>query len=187
MPYIARTDGGSEVLDLKVGIMSDIPVDDQSNWRPVVDAGDTVADPLTEVKVATDLVVNEPYVNLVWVKYPLPPMLAKSRLKDHAAAKRWQHSQSGLTLPNGVIVDTSDTSKAKVHQALSILEKGWAASVEWKAKNGRVVLDLAGITAVSQAMAAFEQACFAAEFAIIDAIDAGTLTTKAEIDAYAWP
>lgn len=186
MSYIANV-SGSDVVELRVGTLIDIPEVDRDNWRAVIETGDIATDPMAEVKVISALTLAEPNVQMVWTKTVLPPAYVKMRLKDYAAQKRWQHSQSGLTLPNGVVIDTTDASKSKINQTFGVLERGWIATVDWKAKTGKVTLDLAGITAIAQAVAAFEQACFAAEFAIIDAVDAGTITTKADIDGYAWP
>lgn len=186
MAYIAKISGG-DVLELRVGVLTDIPEVDRDNWRAVIETGDLVTDPMAEVKVISALTLSEPVVHMVWTKTVLPAPYVKMRLKEYAAQKRWQHSQSGLALPNGVVIDTTDASKSKINQTLGVLERGWIASVEWKAKTGKITLDLAALTSIAQAVAGFEQACFAAEFDICDAVEAGTITSKAEIDGYSWP
>lgn len=186
MGYIAKV-SGADVVDMRVGVLTDIPEADRGNWRDVAETGTMATDPLAEVRYIDTLTLSEPNVYLVWAKTVLPAAWVKMRLKEYAGQKRWQHSQKGLTLPDGTVIDTSDASKSKINQTLGVLERGWITSVDWKAKTGKVTLDLAALTALAQAVAAFEQACFQAEFAVCDAIDAGTITTKAGIDGYSWP
>lgn len=186
MGYIAKV-SGADVVELRIGSLADIPEADRANWRNVLETGTTNTDPFTEVKYIDTLTLSEPTVHLVWAKNILPAAWIKMRLKEYVAQKRWQHSQGGLALPDGTVIDTTDASKSKINQTLGVLERGWISSVDWKAKTGKLTLDLAALTAIAQAVAGFEQACFAAEFAICDAIEAGTITTKAEIDGYSWP
>lgn len=187
MGYIAKTNGGADVLELRVGALADVPAADQGNWRTVVEVGDLAADPFTEVRYISAIAVAEPNVAMTWAKVAAPAPYARMRLKDYAASVRWQKTQRGLTLPSGIALDTSEASKAKIDQALSVLEKGWVGAINWKTKGGWVALDLAAMTAIAQAVVGFEQACFDAEKAVHEAIDAGTITSKAEVDAYAWP
>lgn len=185
--YVARTDGGESVLELRRGTLDDIPAVDRDNWRAVLMTGDTAVDPAVEESHPTALTVVEPYVEMQITKVGLPVMLGRLFLKEYAASLRWKRTQGGLTLPNGVAIDTSDGSKAKIDQALSVLERGWASALNWKTKDGWIAVDLATMTAIAQAVVAFEQNCFDAEQAISAAIDAGSITATAQIDAYPWP
>lgn len=186
MAYIAKV-SGSDVVELRVGVLSDIAAADQGNWRPVVETGHQTADPYAEVRYISALNVNGSDVQMVWGKVALPEPYVRMRLKEYAAAVRWAKTQGGVTLPGGMVIDTSEASKTKIDQALALLEKGWAMTLNWKTRNNWLTLDLATMTAIAQAVAAHEQACFDAEQAVTSAIDAGTVSTKAGVDAYPWP
>lgn len=187
MAYIAKVINGTDVSELRIGVLTDIPESVRDNWRTVTESGDLFSDPLTEVRYISSITVSEPNVYMVWTKIALPSVYCKMRLKDYAASVRWTKSQAGITLPDGTIIDTSESSKAKIDQALTVLEKGWTSSINWKAKNGWVELDLTAMTAIAQAVVAYEQACFNNEQAVDDNIESGTYTTKAHIDSHTWP
>ena len=68
-----------------------------------------------------------------------------------------------------------------------MLKEGWAQTLNFKTTSGFVTIDLAAMTAISQAVAAYVQACFTAEEALLAAIDEGTVTTAAQINGWSWP
>lgn len=189
MPYIARTDGGTSVLELRQGVLLDIPETERGNWRAVSEVYSSI-EPLTQARSAPALTVNGDgsQVNLVVTAVDLPVALAKLNLASKLAETRWRRTQAGVTLPNGVVIATDDNSQSKIHQALSILEKGWVTTIDYRAKTGYVTVDLAAMTAISQAVSAYVQGCFTAERTIVDAIANGTVTTLAAIQEHAaWP
>lgn len=189
MPYIARTDGGTSVLELRQGVLLDIPETERGNWRAVSEVYSSI-EPLTQARSAPALTVNGDgsQVNLVVTAVDLPAPLARCNLVSRLAELRWQKTQAGVTLPNGVVIATDDNSQSKIHQALSILEKGWVTTIDYRAKTGYVTVDLAAMTAISQAVAAYVQGCFTAGHTIEDDIAAGTVTTLADILGHpAWP
>ena len=84
-------------------------------------------------------------------------------------------------------LDTTDASLVKINGALKALEDGVFATVRWKALGGWVTLDLTAMRSVHQTVSQFIQDCYDAEEAICAAIDAGTITTEADVEAYSWP
>lgn len=188
MPYIARTNGGQTVMEIRQGVLADIPEADRGNWRNAVEVRPTI-DGIKQTHTGPTLTVNGDgsQVNIVWGVATADPAWVRMRLRDYAAQVRFQKEVGGLVLPNGVKVDTDRDSQAKVQQAHSLLEKGWVASIDWKADSGWVTLDLAVMTGIAQAVAAHVQGCFSAEKAVIEAIEAGAVTTSAEVAAWPWP
>ena len=59
--------------------------------------------------------------------------------------------------------------------------------VKFKTANGFVELTAVQMTAIANAVGAHVQASFAAEDEIDKQVIGGTITTTAEIDAFAWP
>ena len=188
MTYIARTDGGQSVLDIRRGVLADIPEADRSNWRSAFEVRPSF-DGLKQQLAGPSLTVNGDgsQVNIVWSVVTADAAWARMRLREYAAQLRYQREIAGVTLPNGVRIATDRDSQAKIQQAHTVLEKGWVTALDWKADSGWVSLDLASMTGIAQAVLAHVQSCFAAEKAVIAAIDAGTVTTGADVTAWAWP
>jgi hypothetical protein len=101
---------------------------------------------------------------------------------------RYEKENGGITVGEAEI-DTDRNSRAMLHAAKYGFDKELATSVHWKAKSGFVTLTSEQIMAISQAVFAHVQACFAAEAAHNAAIDA--VTDVAELAAYdvttGWP
>jgi hypothetical protein len=188
MTYIARTDGGQEVLELRQGVLTDIPAAARDNWRTVVEILPTL-DNFSQIRTVPAFTVSGDgaTVSMTWQSVDLPDAWLRMRLKEYAANVRWQRQQLPLTLPDGTVVDATEASKAKIDQTLTVLEKGWVVSLDFKADSGWITVDLAGMTAVAQVLVAREQAQFTAEKAVDAAIDAGTVTTTTQIDGWDWP
>lgn len=188
MAYIARTDGGHTVLEMRAGTLSDIPESERANWRPAYEVVPNFDGIKSQVTGPT-LTVNGDgsQVNIIWSIATADAPWAQMRLRDYAAQIRYQKEIGGLTLPDGTRVATDRDSQSKISQALTLLEKGWVPSISWKTASGWVPLDVAAMTLVAQAVAAHVQGCFAAEQALVAAIDAGTVTTSAEVLAWEWP
>ncbi|SCM73337.1 conserved hypothetical protein [uncultured Pleomorphomonas sp.] len=119
-----------------------------------------------------------------WVAVASAPTTAE--LVSYAAAKRYAVETGGVTVA-GASIDTGRESQAMITGAYAYAHANPEANVSFKATSGWVILTAAEVTAIATAVAAHVQACFTAEKAIDDAIDAGTVTTTAEIDAWAWP
>ena len=186
-PYIARTNGGDTVLELRQGKLEDILEAERGNWRTVMESV-SVYDGLTQQRTFPQFTASgDNVVVMTYLAETGPQVWNRMRLKDYAAQKRWQLTQAGLTLPNGIKIATSDASQGRITAALLILEREWVPSIRWKADTGWIDVDLATMTLIAQAVSAYVQACFAVEADVHAAIDAGEITTGAEVDAYAWP
>lgn len=113
---------------------------------------------------------------------------AATRLMAYASAKRWAVEHAGVPFGQGVIptdertqgVLTAAYVKASADQNYEI--------ADWKAAPGvYVTINAAAIMAMADAVEAHVQACFAANRAVDEAIAGGSITSEAEIDAFAWP
>lgn len=143
--------------------------------------------PIGEVHGATVGWESDDY-RLIEVADPEPDPPTVGELKAYAAAKRWAVETGGIVLPGGVQVTTDDASQRKIAE---LRRRAEAAEITlpfgFKAASGWVDLDLATIQAVDIAVAAHVQASYATERSVSTAIDAGTITTLAAVDAAAWP
>ena len=186
-PYVARTAGGETVLELRQGALADIPEADRANWRAVMEAESSL-DRLTQVRTYPQLIASgDNPVVMTWLAETGPAEWNKLRLKQYASQVRWDKTQAGLTLSNGIKLSTTDASQGRITAALLILERGWVKAIRWKADSGWIDVDLATMTQIAQAVAAYVQACFATEAAIGDAINAGDISSGTAIDAFGWP
>lgn len=185
MPYIAKV-SGSDVVELRVGLLSDIPANDVVNWRTVVEVGPQ-NDRVCEIRKIASITLVEPNVEMVWTVERLPEAWCRMRLKEYAGNKRWQ-VETGGTLVGDVPVATDDAAQRKISELRRRAEASEISlPFEFKSQNGWISLGLAAIQGVDQAVSAHVQASYATEKAVSDAIDAGTVTTTADIDGYAWP
>lgn len=120
---------------------------------------------------------------------PPQPVRTKVALLGKVAAQRWQVETGGILI-GGTPIATDRESQAQLTSACTSLKGGLIADTPWKAADGSfTMVTLAEIEPVAQAVAAHVRACFAAEQAHAEAIDA--LQTQAELDAYdintGWP
>lgn len=109
---------------------------------------------------------------------------AKQRLRERATAARWEHETGGITVA-GVRVLTGVEDQNRIATALI----GAPATLDFKADSGWVTLTLAELQGIAAAITAHVQACFSAERAHHEAIDA--LPSLAAVAAYdveaGWP
>lgn len=104
-------------------------------------------------------------------------------LAAYTAARRWQKEVGGISVA-GVAVATDDRSKMMIMGARLKAAADPGFSTGWKiAGGGFVRLGAAELIAISDAVLAHVDACFAIEAALLSAIAAGTITTTAGIDA----
>jgi hypothetical protein len=107
-------------------------------------------------------------------------------LLAYAAAKRWQVETAGLNV-GGAMIDTSIESQNRINGAYNFATANPGVLISFKAETGFVKLTSEQAIAIGQVVGAHVQAGFATEEAVIAAIEAGTITSIAEIDAADWP
>ncbi|HEV2504394.1 MAG TPA: DUF4376 domain-containing protein [Mesorhizobium sp.] len=124
--------------------------------------------------------VLQPYGLALW------PVPLKDQLASFAADKRWRIETSGITV-GGVPVATDDRSKIMIIGARVKADGDPNFTTEWKTPAGFATINAAAVIAISDAVLAHVDACFAAEAVVLAQIEVGAITTTAEIDAADWP
>lgn len=113
---------------------------------------------------------------------PLP--LTANDLKAYAADKRWRVETGGI-VRMGLTVPTDDRAKLLLLGASSGM--GDDETAPFNVGTGSVVINGAQFKALYAAVFAHVQACMARQTEIMAVIDAGTITTTAQIEAASWP
>lgn len=108
---------------------------------------------------------------------------SKRELAAYASAVRYDKEVGGITY-NGSPIATDDRSKQMILGARMVAQADATFTTKWAATDGTIVaLDAPGLVALSNAVLAHVQACFL-RFASVKAdIDAGNITTTAQVDA----
>lgn len=124
-----------------------------------------------------------------WVPEEPPTLSAvQAKLREQATALRWAHETGGITV-NGVRVATGIEDQNRIATVLAAAQVAELTSVDFKAESGWVTLSLAELQGIAAAITAHVQACFSAERAHHEAIDA--LESVADALAYnvheGWP
>lgn len=118
-----------------------------------------------------------------YAEHPIAPTPTTSaQLKAYAASRRYYRSIAGVTVA-GTLYATDDAAERRIALKWSVFQANAKATIAWKAPGGFVTLDLAGFTAMAQGVAAYREACFAAEAQAETGIKDGSVTTMAQIDA----
>lgn len=120
---------------------------------------------------------------------PAPTLQAlQAELKARAAAMRWRVEAAGITVA-GVRVDTAIADQNRITSVAANAALAGVQAVDFKAASGWVSLGLPELQTIAAAIALHVQACYSAERAHCDAIDA--LQTLAAAQAYdigsGWP
>ena len=189
MSYIAKTNGATngQPLEVREGSLTDIAAADRDNWRTVTEILPTIANPIQTVRTTNYFeILPDGRVRMHWNTEDLPDPFVKENLRKHAAAKRWKHSQGGTEVA-GVHVQSDDIAIAKIMGAKMALDAGLMTTIRWKSDGGWIDLDQTAMNGVFAGVSAFVQACYAAEETVVDLINDGTYTTRAQIDAHGWP
>ena len=83
-----------------------------------------------------------------------------------------------------MLIATDRQSQSLINGAYSMASLNSSFTTKWKTENGTfIALNATAITAVAVAVAQHVANCFNAEATICAGIDAGTITTKAQVDA----
>lgn len=98
--------------------------------------------------------------------------LTVQALKAQITQKRWEVETGGITLPNGVHVATGIDDQNRITSVVANAERAGVVEVDFKAPSGWIRITLAELQAVAVAVALHVQACFSAERAHHEAIDA---------------
>lgn len=154
-------------------------------WLPVT-VQEAEFEPLTQKLGEAEISIDADVVSFALPAVALDPAEAIANLKAYAARKRFEIETGGL-LVGGIDVATDRESQALINGAYAAMQLDPGRLIKWKGINGFVEVDAAAMTAIAEAVASHVQACFAAEAEIVAAISAGTISSKAEIDAAGWP
>ncbi|SHH06539.1 DUF4376 domain-containing protein [Bradyrhizobium erythrophlei] len=113
-----------------------------------------------------------------------PPPPTKQDLLDYAAAKRFDLEVGGIVSATYGPLPTDRDTRAIVGQTIQSIDLGIVtAPVNFKTPQGFVPLDRAAFVAIATEMAAHVQSTFDKEGQVDAQIQAGTITTKAAVDA----
>jgi len=123
---------------------------------------------------------------------PAPVTLTAAQLIAYASQKQSTIMGGGISvsIASGVSVEcsTDATSLVLLQGAATIAESSPSTTFNWVPKTGSpAVLTAAQITTMFTAVSAFLQATFTTLAGVIAAINAGTISTTAQVDAFASP
>ncbi len=108
-------------------------------------------------------------------------LVTPETLKALVTQKRWQVETGGISLPTGVRVATGIDDQNRITSVVANAERAGVAEVDFKAGNGWARVTVAELQAIAAAVALHVQACFSAERAHHEVIDA--LVAQYEGDA----
>lgn len=120
---------------------------------------------------------------------PLEGEALKALLRSYAADKRWTVESGGCVDPNGNAIATDRDSQTKlIAEMVAIGANMRTDPSPWKLRgNGFVMLTNAQMIQAIMAARSHIANSFAGEAECLAAIEAGTITTTAQIDAANWP
>lgn len=127
---------------------------------------------------------------------PPEPSATADQLKAIVTAFRWEVETGGITLATGVRVATGIDDQNRITSVVANAERAGLEEVDFKAAEGWAKVTLIELQAIATAVALHVQACFSAERAHHEAIDALALIgdpqeRQAALDAYdeslGWP
>lgn len=110
------------------------------------------------------------------------PAISKADLDAYASAARFAKECAGLTI-NGVSLATDRAAQSMMTGAVVYAQVNPSSSVKWKTAGGFVTLTAAQVIAIGQRVATYVEDCFSKEAELVSSIEAGTITTTAEIDS----
>lgn len=113
---------------------------------------------------------------------PPPPAMSRDELFAHAALARFIKETGGIDV-DGSPIATDRESQALISGAFALVQAQPETTIRFKTPAGFVTLDGAQMSAIAVAVAQYVQACFATEADVSGDIEAGEITTAAQIDA----
>lgn len=138
------------------------------------------------VEEGTPALVGGKFVQ-TWVLKSLTASQIESRsvavrtaLKNSVTEKRWRVETGGINLPNGAHILTASSDQARITSTIAGMDGAGITVVDFKANNGWVTLTIDELKGIRSYIAHHVQACFSAERAhheAIDALDASELST----------
>lgn len=140
----------------------------------------------------SEWVIESKRVVATYAVHDIPIESLRADKLQQATDMRWSVMTGGMTLPSGVQVCTDIDDQNRItsvvaNAALAGLTD--ADTVDFKAASGWVSITIAEVKAIAGAIGRFVQACYTAERAHHDAIEA--LETRGEVAAYdvgvGWP
>ncbi|MGY5805356.1 DUF4376 domain-containing protein [Rhizobium sp. LEGMi12c] len=108
-------------------------------------------------------------------------------LYAYAASKRYAVETGGIIIDGEMRIMTDRASQSLITGAYNYVQANPEVAMKFKTVSGFVELTAGQMTAIANAVGAHVQAAFAAEGEVNAQIIAGSISTKAEIDAFAWP
>ena len=113
---------------------------------------------------------------------PTPDTYTEEQLAAYAGDVRWQAEVTGVS--GGTSYRTDRESRALLNTTLTYVRANPTETVEWKALDGSfATLDATQMEAFNNDVNAHVETCYASEKTCRADIDAGTITTLAQIDA----
>ena len=110
----------------------------------------------------------------------------KAALISYAASKRETVSQGGITV-TGCEIDTSTAGQSNLNSLAITAQGNPTQSFTWVQSSGNQTLTSTQIISLQSAMTSFITSAWVAYSAVVSSIKGGSITTNAQIDAYAWP
>lgn len=115
---------------------------------------------------------------------PTPTTYSQDQLNAYCVDSRWRKEQGGLTLTSGMPIKTDDRSQAKINGMRVVAENNAALATQWHAADGaNYPMTAAQAITMSDELQAHINNCFQISSDTSAEIDAGTITTLAQIDA----
>lgn len=109
-------------------------------------------------------------------------------LKAYAAAKRFAVETGGIVSGAFGPILTDRATQSMLARTIQSIDLGIISPpIKFKGPAGFVMLDRAALVGISTEVAAHIQAAFDTEGDVVAEIEAGTITTTAQIDAADWP
>jgi hypothetical protein len=105
-------------------------------------------------------------------------------LKAYAASVRYSKETAGTSI-GGVAYPSDRETQAKLTAAALFAQVDPTRTFQWKLADGTFTPSMSAsqMVALASSVAAFVNSCFVAEASVIAGINAGTITTRAQVDA----